>query len=175
MLEPADVLLLDEPTNDLDIPTLEVLEESLDEFSGAIVLVSHDRYVLSRVCDVFVGLDGNGGAELYADYAQWEQELRSKNKNKFHKGKDKTLKTKSSTKPTAKKRLSYIEQREYDGMEHKIMVAEKDLAIFKISAEDPQISSDAEKSQKIFEKLAQAQKTVDELYARWSELEQKIT
>ena len=73
MLEPADVLLLDEPTNDLDIPTLEILEESLLEFPGALVLVTHDRYLLDRVSTQVLALDGRGGADAYADYAQWEQ------------------------------------------------------------------------------------------------------
>ncbi len=73
MLEPADVLLLDEPTNDLDIATLEILEESLLEYTGALVLVTHDRYMLDRVSTVVLGLDGRGGAETFADYSQWEQ------------------------------------------------------------------------------------------------------
>src|SRR2546427_7573020 len=72
MLQPADVLLLDEPTNDLDIPTLEILEESLLEYPGALVLVTHDRFMLDRVSTVVVGLDGQGSAERFADYAQWE-------------------------------------------------------------------------------------------------------
>ena len=63
MLEPADVLLLDEPTNDLDIPTLEILEESLLEFHGALVLVTHDRYLLDRVSTIVLGLDGSGKAQ----------------------------------------------------------------------------------------------------------------
>ena len=73
MLQPADLLLLDEPTNDLDIPTLEVLEDSLTDFPGALVLVTHDRFLLDRVSTAVLGLDGRGGAELYADYWQWEQ------------------------------------------------------------------------------------------------------
>ena len=73
MLQPADLLLLDEPTNDLDIPTLEVLEESLTDFPGALVLVTHDRYMLDRVSTVVLGLNGEGGAEVFADYSQWEQ------------------------------------------------------------------------------------------------------
>ena len=72
MLQPADVLLLDEPTNDLDIPTLEILEESLLEYRGALVLVTHDRYMLDRVSTIVLGLDGQGGAESFADYSQWE-------------------------------------------------------------------------------------------------------
>src|ERR1035437_500735 len=73
MLEPADVLLLDEPTNDLDIATLEILEESLLEYAGALVLVTHDRYMLDRVSTIVLGLDGLGNAETFADYSQWEQ------------------------------------------------------------------------------------------------------
>ncbi len=72
MLQPADVLLLDEPTNDLDIETLEILEENLLEFTGALVLVTHDRFLLDRVSTVVIGLDGQGGAEQFADYSQWE-------------------------------------------------------------------------------------------------------
>ena len=72
MLEPADLLLLDEPTNDLDIPTLEILEENLLDFPGALVLVTHDRYLLDRVATVVLGLDGKGGVERFADYSQWE-------------------------------------------------------------------------------------------------------
>src|SRR5262249_57978675 len=71
MLQPADVLLLDEPTNDLDIPTLEVLEESLLEFRGALVLVTHDRFMMDRVSTIVLGLDGFGNAERFADYSQW--------------------------------------------------------------------------------------------------------
>src|ERR1700710_2365337 len=73
MLEPADLLLLDEPTNDLDIATLEILEESLLEYTGALVLVTHDRYMLDRVSTIVLGLDGRGGTETFADYSQWEQ------------------------------------------------------------------------------------------------------
>src|SRR6185369_1342279 len=73
MLQPADVLLLDEPTNDLDIPTLEILEESLLEFRGALVLVTHDRYLLDRVSTVVLGLSGTGEVEAFADYSQWAQ------------------------------------------------------------------------------------------------------
>src|SRR5574339_55857 len=72
MLQPADLLLLDEPTNDLDIPTLDVLEDSLMEFTGALVLVTHDRWLLDRLSTRLLTLDGTGHAEWFADYAQWE-------------------------------------------------------------------------------------------------------
>ena len=76
--EPADVLVLDEPTNDLDIATLEVLEDSLAEFPGGVVLVTHDRFVLDRVATVILALDGEGGAGAFADYAQWEAARRAR-------------------------------------------------------------------------------------------------
>jgi ATP-binding cassette subfamily F protein uup len=72
MLQPADVLILDEPTNDLDIPSLEVLEESLEDFPGALVLVTHDRFMLDTISTHLLALDGQGGAEYFADYPQWE-------------------------------------------------------------------------------------------------------
>ena len=78
MLQPADLLVLDEPTNDLDIPTLEVLEESLVEFPGAVVLVTHDRFLFERVTTSVLGLDGNGTVTPFADYEQWESARRER-------------------------------------------------------------------------------------------------
>ena len=72
MLQPADVLILDEPTNDLDIPTLEVLEDSLLSFPGALVLVTHDRYLLESVSTDLLALDGKGGARHFASLDQWQ-------------------------------------------------------------------------------------------------------
>ncbi len=88
MLQEADVLLLDEPTNDLDIPTLEILEESLLEFTGALLLVTHDRYLLDRVSTIVLGLDGRGGAERFADYSQWDawQRKQTSARGKLSKG-----------------------------------------------------------------------------------------
>ncbi len=72
MLQPADILILDEPTNDLDIPSLEVLEESLQDFPGVVVLVTHDRFMLDNISTYLLALDGQGKAEYFADYPQWE-------------------------------------------------------------------------------------------------------
>ncbi len=76
MLRPADVLILDEPTNDLDLPTLDVLEESLEEFPGALVLVTHDRYLLDRLSTQLLALDGRGNTKMYAALSQWERDRR---------------------------------------------------------------------------------------------------
>ena len=73
MLEPADVLILDEPTNDLDLASLDVLEESLEDFPGAVVLVTHDRAMLDRLATRVLALDGHGGARYFADYQHWQR------------------------------------------------------------------------------------------------------
>ena len=125
MLQPADMLLLDEPTNDLDIPTLEILEESLLEFRGSLVLVTHDRYMLDRVSTIVLGLDGDGNAETFADYSQWEarqaerkQPAKATARMAPHASADATQ---SKDKP---KKLSYLEAREYSGIEQRIAKAE---------------------------------------------------
>ena len=119
MLEPADVLLLDEPTNDLDIATLEVLEENLMEFAGALVLVTHDRFMLDRISTLVMGLDGEGGAQAFAEYAQWEQAQLAKKSPK--KEKDSGGRQREGQ---SKKRLSYLEARELETMETRIHEAE---------------------------------------------------
>ena len=112
MLETPDILILDEPTNDLDIDTLEILEDSLAEFKGALILVSHDRTLINNLCNSFLGLDGIGGAEVYADYRQWEKEVvrgkKSKNKEPSSVSTDSGISSKSKTSSSSKKRLTYI-------------------------------------------------------------------
>ncbi len=175
MLEPADVLLLDEPTNDLDIPTLEVLEESLLEFPGALVLVTHDRYLLDRISTRLLALDGRGGATYFADYAQWEAaegEATSRQPSAPRAPSRPTATIPSrSEKP---KRLGYLEQREWDQMEQKILVAEGELERCQAAAADPAVVSDHLALQALLSAAAEAQAEVDRLYARWAELEAKV-
>jgi ATP-binding cassette subfamily F protein uup len=167
MLETADVLLLDEPTNDLDIPTLEVLEESLLDFPGALVLVSHDRYLLDRVSTLVIGLNGEGEAGVFADYSQWE--------GSRDEPLEKTVVKERSLPSTAlgpKKKLSYIDQREWDGMEEKILDAEQELASWQRAVQEA--ASDAQRLPQAYQKLQEAQARVEELYARWVELDSKV-
>jgi ATP-binding cassette subfamily F protein uup len=167
MLEPADLLLLDEPTNDLDIPTLEILEESLLEFRGALVLVTHDRYMLDRVCTSVLGLDGRGGAERFADYSQWEAWQRLPQQG----AKPPAAQEKRAT--ASKKKLSYLEAREFAGIEDRVMAAEEQVAREREVVEDPAVATDAVRLQAALHAMEQAQSTLDELYARWAELEAK--
>jgi ABC transport system ATP-binding/permease protein len=170
MLQPADLLVLDEPTNDLDIPALEVLEEALLEFPGALVLVSHDRHLLDRVSTRVLALDGRGGARTYADYDQWEA-----NRPPSVSGKD--ARRAPSAKPArpAARRLGYLEQREWDGMEAAVREAESRLAEARRRAEDPSIATDADLLQKRLSELDALQSQVSRLYARWAELDAKQT
>lgn len=176
MLQPADILLLDEPTNDLDIPTLEILEESLLEFRGSLVLVTHDRYLLDRVSTVVLGLDGQRHAESFADYAQWEswQEERKRTRT----ASETNLSTRvvpSSFEPLAqaRKKLSYLEAREYAGIEQRISEAERVLRSKQAELENPEISSDAPRLVAAQAAMQAAQRDLDALYARWAELEEK--
>src|SRR5439155_16671520 len=140
MLRPADVLLLDEPTNDLDIPSLEVLEESLESFPGAIVLVTHDRYLLDRLCTDLLALDGQGNANLYADLSQWEavQEKRPE-PSKIAAAKPAPRESKP---PPGLKRLNWNEQREWEQMEEKVTQAESALEGAQQEMDDPAVLSD---------------------------------
>jgi ATP-binding cassette subfamily F protein uup len=178
MLQPADILLLDEPTNDLDIPTLEILEESLLEFRGSLVLVTHDRYMLDRVSTIVLGLDGEGSAESFADYSQWEA-WQDERKLAAQTSARRGVRTPGSGEPSAlppspgKKKLSYLEAREYDTIEQRVAGAELVLQAKREQLEDPAIASDGPRLVTAHAELEAAQEEVDVLYARWAELEAK--
>ena len=176
MLQPADVLLLDEPTNDLDIPTLDILEESLLEFRGSLVLVTHDRYMLDRVSTAVIGLDGQGGVGLFADYSQWERWLEQRQqsaraRSEILDGASKAPGQERERQP--KKKLSYLEAREYDSIEERVAAAEELLEAKRTQLEDPAIMSDSGRLVAAQAELENAQDNVDTLYARWAELEKK--
>jgi ATP-binding cassette subfamily F protein uup len=166
MLQPADVLLLDEPTNDLDIPTLEVLEDSLTDFAGALVLVTHDRYLLDRVSTVVLGLDGRGGAQLFADYWQWEQAKMGQADA------PKAAKQETRSQPV-KRKLSYHEAREWEQMETRILEAEQQVEAIRAEMHSPEVVSDGPRLQACYARLQPAEESVHALYARWAELEAK--
>ena len=173
MLQPADVLLLDEPTNDLDIPTLEILEESLLEFRGAMVLVTHDRFLMDRVATIVLGLDGGGEAEIFADYPQWEIWQREQVSKRTGESSPAARKMLGAGTPPVKKKLSYLEARELASIEQRIAEAEERLQARRAALDDPAIASDGPRLLAASADLEEAQKIVDTLYARWSELEQK--
>ena len=184
MLQPADILLLDEPTNDLDIPTLEILEQSLLEFRGSLVLVTHDRYLLDRVSTVVLGLDGlgldgisqdsQGGAASFADYGQWETWQAERKRARNQTEPSTRLIPESPAPPApAQKKLSYLEAREYAGIEQRIADAERSLQSKRAALEDPAIASDGPRLVAAQAEMEAAQNVLDTLYARWAELQEK--
>jgi ATP-binding cassette subfamily F protein uup len=167
MLQPADILFLDEPTNDLDIPSLEVLENALTEFPGAIVLVTHDRFMLDRLSTDLLALDGQGGSKDYASYAQWQGDQPKRNS-----GKDRpTTNGKRKQPSTTSTKLSYKLQRELDSMEQTILEAESEVETFESQANDPAVIADHAHYGKICMQLGDAQAQVRKLYDRWAELD----
>ncbi|MCA9297442.1 MAG: ABC-F family ATP-binding cassette domain-containing protein, partial [Phycisphaerales bacterium] len=176
----ADVLLLDEPTNDLDIPSLEELERALLEFPGAIVLVTHDRFLLERLATEYLALDGRGGARRFASMDQWRAA-----EAKAATASPATSPTSSPTPspatpgpctapsaPPKRAKLTYTLQREYDGMEAAILDAESDVERLEAITTNPAIASDHTKMAEAYAALAKGQERVAALYARWAELEE---
>ena len=173
MLQPADVLVLDEPTNDLDITSLDVLEESLTNFPGAVVLVTHDRFMLERVCTEILGLDGLGRVGQYIDCAQWQaaQVRLARGKGKAS-GRSKS----SSSKPiVARGSLTASEERERRDMDAAVVHAEERVKQCIKATQDPAVGGDHVEAQKRWEALESARKQVETLYARWEELESRVT
>ena len=176
MLQPADVLLLDEPTNDLDIPTLEILEENLLEYRGALVLITHDRYMLDRVSTMVFGLDGLGNAERFADYSQWDawqSAQRTQSAGKVSTAAKRPVVARENPSAGAKNKLTHNEAREFVSLEKQIAKAEQSLLARRAALENNEIASDASRLQIAFAEMEAAQKTVDDLYERWSELESR--
>ena len=166
MLRPADILLLDEPTNDLDIPTLEVFEESLKEFPGSIVLITHDRYLLDRLSDRILFLDGSGKAEYFADLDQWlsHQQVKSQKMDS------------EETKPNKKKRnkLTFEQQKELGRIEKKIQREEEKLLKLQNSLQNPEIMSDAQGLSDLAKQIQVIEEKIEENYSRWETLENII-
>jgi len=170
MLKPADLLLLDEPTNDLDIATLEVLEESLQSFPGAVVIVTHDRYLLQRLESEILGFDGSGVVRPFNDYQQWENAYGEQKKSEVRA----TQSNSNRSEAKSTKRLSYKEQQELDAMEASIQKAEALAADLQAKVDDPANGTDHVKLQEYFKALGESHTAIEKLYTRWQELEDKL-
>ena len=175
MLLEANLLILDEPTNDLDIATLDILEECLQDFSGSVILVSHDRYFLDQVAQTILAFDPrpDGSRELteFTGLHQWEnwrKNLSARNKPVQRPSSQSTVST-----PSKGKRLGYMEQREWDAMEGNIQGCEAEIESLNAESMSEQNQSDAHRLNEIFASLAKKQAELERLYARWEELEAK--
>ncbi len=173
MLNEAQVLVLDEPTNDLDVATLAVLEESLREFNGAVILVTHDRYFMDQVAKEIIALhknpDGHTTMEKFAGYLQWEEWFEDQKDLENLKKEEVKLEAKSAAGKT--KKLSFKEKFELENMEATIQGLEAKLEAATAQSVLPEVVSNATKVQEIYAEMAKLQSEIDRLYARWSELE----
>jgi ATP-binding cassette subfamily F protein uup len=159
MLEPADILFLDEPTNDLDIETLEVIEESLLTFAGAVVLISHDRCMMDRLCTQILGLGENLEHQFFNSFNDWEESTAVAKK------KDKSVKAAVVTEQREKtKKLTYSEKKELEKIEGLISEAEASLEKMHNEVNNQGGSVDA------YKRLGEAQEKLDKLFSRWQEL-----
>ena len=169
MREPADILFFDEPTNDLDIATLEVLEESFSEYPGTIVLVTHDRYLLDRTATRVLGVGGEA-AGLYASYGQWNDARKAARPRSAGSASPSRI---STLAPRAPRKLSFTEQRELDGIEARIAASEGCLEAIQVELQAPAVVSDGQRLLDLCTQLAEEQAVSDSLYHRWQELEEK--
>lgn len=168
MLQPADVLLLDEPTNDLDIPTLEALEESLLEFPGALVLITHDRYMLDRLCNAVLSLGDATKTEIFPDYAQWETSTKQASKPKA------SSKKEAPPLPEPKKNsLSYSEKKELEGIEKRITKLEEEVASLNHLLEEKDIAENPARLSEVCTTIGLTEAQIEQLYLRWEELMEK--
>lgn len=169
MLKPADLLLLDEPTNDLDIPTLEVLEASLLEFPGALALITHDRCMMDKICNAFVGLGVEGPTQLFADFRQWEDYKSKQQPVIVQKKETVAAKLRDKNEPSTKK-LTYKEKLELEQIEKKIQELEGQAK--KLDEEILNLGMSPLLQEKC-ETLNHVQEEIEKLYLRWQELENK--
>jgi ATP-binding cassette subfamily F protein uup len=171
MLRPAQVLVLDEPTNDLDLPTLDVLEEALQSFDGAVLLVSHDRYFLDQVATQILAFHTRPGEEgrvsSFTGLAQWEawrpSQVVGRQPRKTEGG--------EAGAPAPRKKLSYKDQRDRETIEERIMKAEAKVAALEAECERPEVATDGTRLVELHNQIAGARADTDALYARWAELE----
>jgi ATP-binding cassette subfamily F protein uup len=179
MLTPANVLVLDEPTNDLDLPTLGVLEDALNAFDGAVLLVSHDRYFMDQVTTELLAFHTRPGEEgmttPLVGLAQWEifaaGELAKPAPAKAIAAKAAPANAAPAADKPKKKKLSFKDQRDFDTIEARILEAEENLAKLETELERPDVASNAERVVELARALATRRADIDALYARWAELE----
>lgn len=167
LMEEPNVLLLDEPTNDLDTETLTVLEQFLEDFSGVVITVSHDRYFLDKVCDELLIFQGDGVIDkYYGSYSDYLKSCREMEKSKMKVAVEPKQKPKE-TRPVQKK-MTYKEKKEWEGIEDRIAEAEEKLA--QIQQEMAESGSDYSKLQELMKEEAKWNQDLEYLIERWTYL-----
>lgn len=173
LMEAPNVLLLDEPTNDLDIKTLTILEDYLEQFPGAVVVVSHDRYFLDRIAEKIFAFEGGGQLNQYpGHYSDYRQRLAEK-RTKIAKPKAEKQRVSPTVKPKERPRkLSYQEQQEFDLIEEQIDQVERELR--ELGESINQTGSDYQLLQELVVKQQEMEAELEYLMERWSYLNQLV-
>ena len=170
MRQTADVLLLDEPTNDLDLASIETLESALVDFPGAVVLITHDRHLLDRVCDEIIGLNGDGTWARFGSAHHWMDHIKQQAaRDRAGEAAQPTRRPSSQEKPQAAG-LTYHEQRELETMEEQILSAEARADDLAKQLEDSVVMADPERLHEVFIAHQEARQCVRTLYDRWEDL-----
>jgi ATP-binding cassette subfamily F protein uup len=184
LMTAPNVLLLDEPTNDLDIETLTILENYIDDFNGAVITVSHDRYFLDRIANRIFSFEGNGvileHTGNYSDYCDFKNTLSVKaceNNNENRNSIDKKKTNLSSEKPKTEQKLkfSYKEQREYEEID--TIIENLESEINEIDKKIKSSSSDFQRLQELLNTKEELENKLEEKMERWeylNELAEKI-
>jgi ATP-binding cassette subfamily F protein uup len=188
MLQDASVLVLDEPTNDLDVATLEVLSEAIQNFNGAVILVTHDRYFMDQVSTDILSFPRKENPrkklETFVGYMQWEEAWMA-DETAFNAGDYAKYEAEDAARaavgggsavPEAKSagkapRMSFKLKNELEGMEAKIHGVESQLSAAQVEAALPETVSDAKRTQELYAQIGKFEKEIEALYARWAELE----
>lgn len=176
LMSAPNVLLLDEPTNDLDIATLNILEDYLDGFDGVIITVSHDRYFLNRVCRKIFAYEGNGKIYIYTgnytDYSIYReiQNIKFEEESKLKSSSEKNTEKQKTEKPKEKKKvkLSYNEQREYENIDQDIESLENKIEALENSTS--KFATDFTKLQEILDEKSELESELEHKYERWEYL-----
>jgi ATP-binding cassette subfamily F protein uup len=173
----GNVLVLDEPTNDLDLPSLRMLEEALADFDGTVLVVSHDRYFLDRICDQVLAFEDNGLFVQPGNYSYYlekkkERDARMQSAWQAAAHKPSTINSAQSAINSSKPRkLSFKEQRELEGMETAIMAAETRMQELETTLNDPQFhATRSREATGLITELETAKIEVTRLYERWEQL-----
>lgn len=168
LMTAPNVLLLDEPTNDLDIPTLSVLEDYLDNFAGAVIAVSHDRYFLDRFANKIFALQKGGYLRQYVGgYSDYEAVAAAESSTAAPEKQEKVVKAEPAAKPI-KKKMTYSERLELENIDQEIARAEAELKM--LGMEINNCGSDFVKLNELTKQQEQVQQKLDELVDRWAYL-----
>ncbi|MCD4670785.1 MAG: ABC transporter ATP-binding protein, partial [Actinomycetia bacterium] len=167
LIEKPNVLLLDEPTNDLDIQTLEVLEEYLEYFPGAVLVVSHDRYFLNKTTDRIIAVKSNGKIEFYNDLEAYRRSL-SRGKSGILKKSKSANRDKDPVKINKKPKFTFAESREFAGIDRVIETIESSLTGIEQEINDSW--SNPSKMKELAARQKELQAELGEKIQRWTYL-----